>query len=153
MIREALLALALLLAVPLGAAGQEGCPWCTTPITCGSVEEDTDIASCRVIQFAGCLPQPLGSCEFNPQEEEEDLELLLALGFTRDDLVRVETLVGWRSFVEVGEGVAVAWACNGALDAAVRLRDGAPAEWLPLGPFTDAYSVRALLTAAGASSP
>lgn len=142
MIRRALLALALLLTAPLGAAAQWGCPWCTTPTTCSLVDEDSPLDECWYVQGVGCVPF-YGECEFEPMQDEEDLAALAAAGLDGARTLSVETIVGVRTLYEVRSGTFVTWSCSGAATLIVRV-DHRGLEWLGSDALREIMSLSAI---------
>ncbi len=116
-----LLIAAAFLASPMTASAQShGCPWCTTPTTCGEVDENTNIGGCYNIG-AGCQ-EIQGSCTIQqtlaPDFREEALE-----GQGLDYLGEAEVDIYGLKFeaIQIAENLYARWKCDGRLEAAFSL--------------------------------
>lgn len=117
--------LALSAFMPLDLAAQgSGCPWCTTPTTCATLEESTPIAGCYNIGD-GCQTIS-GTCNITASYAAAERATLL-----RDNGLeyRGETVAEiWgvkMKLIETNDGYFAEWACDGRLTAIFKKdRDG-----------------------------
>lgn len=108
----------ILLAVPNSVAAQStGCPWCTTPTTCGEVQENANIGGCYNIGN-GCQTIP-GKCTINETFAAADIAEILhlerfeGLGGQTIDVLGMPVLA-----FQVEEDLYIQWKCDGSVAAA-----------------------------------
>lgn len=128
------IALAVVAVFPPQAVEAQGCPWCTTPTTCEPINEPTPLSACW-IGLGGVCNETEGKCEPGGtlrhavailDVDDRDVETV-----TDRDFGRVQT-------VPVGNGVYVAWNCQGeAIAVYARSADGRMAK-IP-GPIDPRY--------------
>lgn len=106
-----------MLTIPAALAAQ-GCPWCTTPTTCSTVNEDA-AQMCWVTQQGGC--DMAGTCEYSGPPEGS---LLRELQVDERALIMVAVEDRDVVLVPVGGGVYAAWNCQGQATYAYELTSG-----------------------------
>lgn len=135
-------ALALSALLPLGLTAQStGCPWCTSPTTCGEVQENGSIGGCYNIGD-GCRTIQ-GSCKINDSfAAAERVKLLDDNGLEYRGAEVAEIWGVKMELTEINDGFFAEWACDGRLTALFKKdRDD---KWLELDPMR--YATRFALT-------
>jgi len=117
----------LALTAPAPVAAQfTGCPWCTTPSTCGLVQENTNYDGCLVTQGLGCQPI-LGECsvidpgsgDFADAGGLFDQHNIKYLGTNVVSILGIDLEAH-----QVEENLWVKWGCNGGVIAAFSRSEG-----------------------------
>jgi hypothetical protein len=120
-----------------------GCPWCTTPTTCGSVGEPTPYDFCAYSQATGCVtpePSETGCTPENLVAEKSDALRLLGVTWNQGEWISTED-PGRQRFIAVDDQHLLLWSCRGEVIAALRrLSDGSTLR-INAAPFSARYTL------------